>query len=415
MRAQQFIDINPPTQGLVANLPPHLVPPGALLDGSNIFYDSVGAPGLYRPRFGYQPYLTPGPNIGAVNGVWWWVDLDGSNQYIAVSPTDVGTVRNGAWKIITGFPNLTGSLADPVKFVDYFQNDLINVIFTNNHDPLKVWNTSQNTIQPLTPVTPLTGLNAYSGSPLNPLTSYPQFTQFFFTVSNANTGAATVNLDGLGPIPLRQLVLGIVSEFIAGQLLPNTTYNFSYDGTQFILGTNLLAPTGRDIAVIGDRVVVANVLNGGVRNFTQITWTSAFDMTAWPALAFYNFLDTDDPLVTVKNMGQGTGVILGQESGWLAQSVAGVTDPFAFAFAPIRGFTTGPIGAAAAVVAEGLCYFMGTDARIWVTDGSSAWTISQAIDPAVINNLDFSHGSEVVAVYYPKYRHLWWWFPSKGA
>lgn len=411
MRSQQFIDINPATQGLVANVPPQLVPPAALLDGNNVFLDIDG---LYKPRFGYNPYLSPGPNIGAVNGVWWWVDLDGSNQYIAVSPTDVATVRNGAWQLITGAPQLTGSLFDPVQFVDYFQNNAINVIFANNHDALKVWNSSLTKIQPLTPTTPLTGINAYSGAPLNPILSYPQNTQFFFTVSNANTGPSTVNLDGLGPIPLRQLTLGVVSEFSAGQLQPNNVYNFTYDGVEFLLGTNLLAPIARDIAVIGDRIVAANIVNGDIRNFTQVTWTSAFDMTSWPALAFYNFLDTDDPLVSVKNLGQGTGVIMGTESGWSAQVVSGVTDPFAFTFTPIRGFTTGPIGSAAVVVAEGLCYFMGTDARIWATDGSSVWTISQAIDPVVLNDIDFAHGSEVVAVYYPKYRHLWWWWPSKS-
>jgi hypothetical protein len=411
VRAQQFIDINPPTQGLVANVPPHLVPPTALLDGENIFLDLDG---LYKPRFGYAPYLTPGPNIGAVNGLWWWVDLDSSNQYLAVSPTDAATVRNGAWTTITGSPTLNGSLFDPVRFVDYFQNDFINVIICNNHDPLKVWNTSQNTLQPLTPIVPLMGLNAYSGANSPALTAYPQNTQFFFTFSNTNTGAVTVNLNGIGPVPMRNILTGPVTDFTAGQLLAGTIYNFTFDGTEFILGFNLLAPTCRDIAVIGDRVVGINVLNGGVRNFTQMTWTSAFDMTAWPALAFYNFLDSDDPLVAIRNLGQNAGVILGQESGWLAQSVGGVTDPFAFSFSPIRGFTTGPIGTAAVVVAEGLCYFMGTDARIWVTDGSAAWTISQPIDPIVINDIDFSHGSEVVAVYYPKYRHLWWWWPSKS-
>src|SRR5512146_2787627 len=104
MRSQNFIDVAPPTQGLVANVPPQLVPSTALLDGSNVFLDIDG---LYKPRFGYAPYLTPGPNIGPVNGVWWWVDLDGSNQYIAVSPSDAATVNNSAWKTITGTTPLT--------------------------------------------------------------------------------------------------------------------------------------------------------------------------------------------------------------------------------------------------------------------------------------------------------------------
>lgn len=411
MRSQNYIDLNPSTKGLVANVPAHLVPPEAMLDGENVFLDIDG---LIKPRFGYAPYISPGPNIGPVNGVWWWVDIDLSNQYLAVSPTDVATVRGGVWTNVTGPRQLSGSLADPVRFVDMFQNNFINVLFTNNHDPLRLWNTSLTSVQPLTPIIPLIGLNVYSGTPSPAITSYPQNTQFFFTVSNANTGASTVNLNGLGPVPLRQILLGPIAELTAGQLQPGTVYNFSYDGTEFILGTNLLAPTVRDIAIIGGRVVGVNVLNGSVRNYTQMVWSGAFDFTVWPALAFYNFIDTDDPLVAVRQFGQSSGAILGQESGWLAQAIPGVQDPFAFSFTPIRGLTTGPIGSAAVVVAEGLCYFMGTDARIWATDGASAWTISQPIDPLVINDLDFSHGSEVVAVYYPKYRHLWFWWPSKS-
>lgn len=412
MRAQQFIDLSPATRGIVANVPPQNVPPEAFLDGENVFLDIDG---LVKPRFGYAPYISPGPNIGPVNGVWWWVDIDGSNQYLAVSPTDVATVTNSAWQTVTGQTQLTGSITDPAQFATMFQNNAINVIIANNHDPLKLWNTSLTSIQPLTPVVPLIGLNVYSGTPSPVLTSYPIGAQLFFTVANANTGASTINLNGLGPVPLRQINLGPIAELTAGELLPGVTYNASFDGTEYIIGTNLLAPTVRDIAIIGGRLVGVNVLNGSIRNYTQMVWTAAFDFTVWPALAFYNFIDTDDPLVAVKVIGQGAGVVMGSESGWLAQAVPGVQDPFAFSLQPIRGFTVGPIGSAAVVVAEGLCYFMGTDARIWATDGSSAWTISQPIDPLVINDLDFSHGSEVVAVYYPKYRHLWFWWPSKSA
>jgi hypothetical protein len=407
------VDLIPPRSGLVANVPPHMVPRDALIDGSNMFLDIDG---LYKPRFGYQPLISPGPNIGPVNGVWWYVDLDGSNQYLAVSPTDVATVKLGAWTTITGINVLTGSLADPVVFQNYFQNDLMNVVICNNHDPLWVWNTSLPSIQLLTPTVALSGVNAYTGFTLFPgFSAYPVNTQFFVTVPTANTGATTFNLNSVGPVPVMALVNGVLTPFSGGELQPGIIYNFSFDGTEMVLGTNLQAPVARSIASIGGRILAVNVLNGNIRNFVQAVWTTTFDFTVWPALAFYNFVDEfDDPLVGVAPIGNGAGIIYGTQSAYLAQTVSGVTDPFAFQFSEIRGFTTGPVSPTAIVVAEGLHYFLGTDGRIWQTDGSSVQTISQAIDPVVIADFNFSLQSQVVGVYYPKYRQIWWMYPSNS-
>jgi hypothetical protein len=405
----QPIDIVVPRAGIVANVPPHEVPRDAALDGQNVWVDIDGQ---LKARFGYDPLLQAGPNIGPINGVYWWTDIDLSNQYMAVSPTDVATIRGGTWAPITGFPPLTGSVDDPVEFIDYFQNNLINVVICNSHDPLKVWNTSQNVIAPLTPTVSLTGLNAYTGFTAPAFSSYPINTQFFVLPQSSNTGPITFNLNSLGPQPGKKLAGGVLTDLAPNDLRAGTIYNFSFDGTEFVLGFNLLAPVARDIASVAGRVIAVNILNGSVRNFTQVTWTTSFDFTVWPALAFYNFVDTDDPLVGVKAIGAQSAVICGTHSGWLAQALVGVTDPFAFQFSPIRGFVTGPVSPTAMVVAEGLLYFLGVDGRIWVTDGASAWTISQAIDPVIIADLNTSKESQVVAAYYPQYRQIWWIYPS---
>src|SRR5216683_878965 len=358
MRGQP-IELPPITQGLQTNVPPHLVQPGALLDGSNVFTD---VDGLTKPRFGYTPFLTPGPNIGAVNGLFWWIDLDGSNQYIAVSPTDAATVAAGAWHTITGFPTLQGAYTDPVMFATYFQNNAINILFTNNHDPLKLWNVKQSTLQNLTPTVALSGLNTYSGTVAGTLSAYPVGTQFFFAVASTNTSTTvTFNLNGLGPKLVKKLAGGAIVNLAASDLIVGTSYNFSYDGTEFLLGTNLLAPIARDLTVIGDRVVAANILNGGIRNFTQMAWSAAFDMTLWPALAFYNLSDLGDNVVAVKPIGNSAGIVYGSASGSLMQTVGGVQDPFAFQFSPIRGMTTGPVSPSAVIIAEGLHYYLGSD------------------------------------------------------
>lgn len=403
-----------PTQGVFKNVTPDQVPQGGLIDGLNCWLDIDG---LYKPRFGYTPYITPGPNIGPIMGLWWWVNLDNTNQYLAVSLTDVATVSGSpaAWTTVTGTPSLTGTLNDPVQFVSYFQNNIINVIICNNNDPLKVWNTGQTTVLPLTPTVALAGTNNYTGTTNPTFATYPQNTQFFFTLANANTGAVTINLNGVGAQPAKKLVNGVITDFVAGDLQPNTTYNFSFDGTEILLGTNLLAPIARDITVVGGRVVAVNILTApaSVRNITQVVWTATFDMTVWPALAFYNLVDLDDPLTSVDPIGSFAAIVYGQQSATLMQSVGGVTDPFAFSFTPIRGVETGPASSASVVIAEGLHYYFATDGRIYSCDGTSAQSISDQIDPQTIADMNPALLTQVFGVYYAKQKQIEWWYPAR--
>lgn len=403
-----------PTQGVFKNVTPDQVPQGGLIDGLNCWLDIDG---LYKPRFGYTPYIATGPGIGPIMGLWWWVNLDNTNQYLAVSLTDVATVSGSpaAWTTVTGSPSLTGTLNDPVQFVSYFQNNIINVIICNNNDPLKVWNTGQATVLPLTPTVALAGTNNYTGNTVPTFAAYPQNTQFFFTFANANTGAVTINLNGVGAQPAKKLVNGVVTDFVAGDLQPNTTYNFSFDGTEVLLGTNLLAPIARDITVIGGRIVAVNILTapGSVRNITQVVWTATFDMTVWPALAFYNLVDLDDPLVSVDPIGSFAGVVYGQQSATLMQTVGGVTDPFAFSFTPIRGVETGPCSSASVVIAESQHYYFATDGRIYSCDGTSAQSISDQIDPQTIADMNPALLTQVFGVYYAKQKQIEWWYPAR--
>ena len=405
-----------PTQGVFKNVTPDQVPQGGLIDGANVWLDIDG---LYKPRFGYSPYLAVSPAIGPIMGLWWWTNLDNTNQYLAVSTTDVATVSGSpaAWSTVTGTPKLTGTLNDPVRFVSFFQNNAINVIFANNNDPLKVWNTGQTTVLPLTPTVALTGTNNYTGTTNPTFAAYPTNTQFFFTFANANTGAVTINLNGVGAQPAKKLVNGVVTDFASGDLQPNTTYNFSFDGTEILLGTNLLAPIARSISVVGGRIVAANILTapGSTRNITQVVWTATFDMTVWPALAFYNLVDLDDPLVSANPIGNFAGVIYGQQSATLMQAVGGVTDPFAFSFTPIRGVETGPCSSASVVVAQGLHRYFGTDGRIYSCDGTSAQSISDQIDAQTIADMNPAILSQVHGCYYAKQKQIEWWYPARDA
>lgn len=408
MQGQPYI-IPVPVQGMMANVPAYQVPPAALIAGTNMWLD---VDGLYKPRFGYAPLFpnNPTPNIGPIIGLISYEDTDEDYHTIAVSPTSAAETTNGPWEILT--TALHGQVNDPVSMVTYFQNNDINLLMANNHDPIQQWVEGQSAMIPLTPTIHLSGTNAYTGTTPLPMTAYPQNTQFFFQIPNANTAAATVNLNGLGAVSLKSLINGVPTDFTAGQLQPGAIYNFTYDGTQMMLGTNIQAPVCRAMAVIGDRVVGVNVINGSVRNYTQITWTAAFDMTVWPALAFYNLIDADDPLVAVASIGNFAAVVYGTQTGTLMQAVSGVTDPFAFQFTPIKPVTIGPAGVAALTAVAGVHYFLGTDSRVWYCDGTQAYPISQTVDALVMPDMNQTYKSQTVAMYYPQYRQAWFWYPS---
>lgn len=227
------------------------------------------------------------------------------------------------------------------------------------------------------------------------------------------TGGATINLNAIGPVPIRAIINGVLSELPANYLVPGITYNMAFDGVEFLIGTNLTAPVARDIAVISDRVVAVNIEQGNFRSPSLVVWTAAYDPTNWPALAFNGLYDTDDPLIAVKAIGQGACVVYGEESAWLGQSVPGAPDAYAFAFTQIRSVTVGPVSPAVVVLAEGLQYYLARDARIWSCDGNSAQPVSAAIDPLILNDLDPTEWTQTHAVYYPQYRQIWFFYPSR--
>jgi len=228
-------------------------------------------------------------------------------------------------------------------------------------------------------------------------------------------GGATINVNDVGIVPIRIYLNGILSEIPSGYLIPGTVYDLSFDGTEFVIGTNLLAPTARDIAVVGGRLVAINILQGNFRSPSLVVWTAAFDPTTWPAQAYDTLVDTDDPLIAIRLIGQAAAVVYGEESAWLCQGVPGAADANAFNFTPIRGVVVGPVSSAAVVIAEGLHYYLARDGRIWTCDGNSATPISAPIDPILIGDIDSSSWTESHAVYYPKYRQIWFFYPSKAS
>lgn len=484
MRGTAVYPFRPPVLGLQANVPAHMVPEGALIGGQNCFLDIDG---LYKPRFGYGAWKSTSPDQPLL-GLLYFTDTDASEQYFGVSTQKAYALVGGVWTVVSS-GTLTGISTDLVRIVDYYQSSLsgfLSAIFTNNHDPLQVWNRSLTASQPLTPTLSLTGTNAYQGTTSPTFTTYPVNQQFFIQVAHTNTqvtttgtqnsppsntlivgsstgffvgqgikvagagaagadlysiittvnvgnlvladkiqtsitnttvtGLAAISLNGQTAIPLRYLNNGVVTELPASYLNTTTVYNVAYDGTQFLIGTFVQAPIARDIFVLNGRLVALNVQYGAQRQPSQVVWTSAFDATSFPPLAYQNLLDTDDPLIAGRTIGVNAAVVYGEESAWLMQGVYGGDDASAFQFTPIPSATVGPVSPLAVIAWNNVHYYLARDKRIWSCDGSTAQPVSDAIDPILAADIATASQTQSFAFYHPYEKQLWFFYvPVIGA
>lgn len=78
----------------------------------------------------------------------------------------------------------------------------------------------------------VTGTNTLLGALVPPLTAYTLGAMFSFVVANTNTGACTLNIDGLG---VKSLLRNATDPVQAGDLTAGNIVVVIYDGTQFQL------------------------------------------------------------------------------------------------------------------------------------------------------------------------------------
>lgn len=90
------------------------------------------------------------------------------------------------------------------------------------------------------------GTNTYAASFTPALTSYTagQFLKVLFT--NANTGAATININGLGA---KTLVKFGGTALVGGEIYPNQIITIAYDGTNFQIFSGIQGATGSGVNI----------------------------------------------------------------------------------------------------------------------------------------------------------------------
>lgn len=376
MRGQQKFDIPIPVNGYAKDRPTQLFGLDSLIAGQNMLLDIDG---YYRPRNGYMPWFAINPTE-ALLGLATYTDTDGSYQYVGAGAQNVWVVNSGAWVSKGG--NLHSSPDNLISIVPYLQpfidgaiTTFLSAIFCNDEDPLFLWNQALSAAQPLTPVHAAGSGNTLAFNTTPTFAALPVSNpgpNWFFTVTGSNTGATTLNINSIGAKSIMYISGGVLTSLPSGYLAPGTVYNVSYDGTEFIIGTNVVAPICRHICALNGRIVGVDVTSGAVRVPYQVTWSEAFDGTLWPPLNFQNMLDTSDQLIAAVPIGFNAAVVHGLKTGYLMQGVFGANDANAFSFTPINGYKAGPASPLAIIPYAGGQLWLGQDFRFWTTDGYSA-------------------------------------------
>jgi len=209
---------------------------------------------------------------------------------------------------------------------------------------------------------------------------------------------------------------------------------FNQDGTDLIYGVNGFdtlkfwspgdtdftdvpdGPPAQDITVLSNRLVLANLTEGGSAEPSFIRWSASNDGTVWPAGAVVNLADTQDPIVGIASIGRLQAAIYRENSIWIMTAQEG-TDASAFSFAqlPLSQQINGPINANCIIQAQGIHFFLGRDLRVYAFDGTTVTPVSDPVFPYLQANINQLDQDRCFGVFVAKNRHIQFFFPSSGA
>ncbi len=97
-----------------------------------------------------------------------------------------------------------------------------------------------------------------------PLTAYVTGQALMFKANTANTGACSINIDGLGAVALKKQYN---NDLATGDILAGQIVHISYDGTNFQVTSDLATAAGT-----GDMVLASIQTNSGLKTFLDATF-----------------------------------------------------------------------------------------------------------------------------------------------
>lgn len=137
----------------------------------------------------------------------------------------------------------------------------------------------------------VTGTDTLTATASPALTAYAAGNMFSFVVANTNTGAVTINIDGLGA---KSITRTGSTALVAGDMVANQVALIAYDGTRFQLldansFTNLNVSgnetVGGTLNVTGATTLSAALTYGGVTLTNAVTGTGKMVLDTTPTIA----------------------------------------------------------------------------------------------------------------------------------
>ena len=161
-----------------------------------------------------------------------------------------------------------------------------------------------------------------------------------------------------------------------------------------------------DIASVADHFV-------GIIPPYQLRWCNNQAFETWPAANVKAISDKGDPLIAIRAMGQYGAVVYGARSLWSFFPSGDPTESVFFT-AQNRGGFDGPAGTQAVTDANGTHYWMTDTGRIGAFDGNSVTWVADGVWPVVDADMDFNNRARVFAVYEPRFKEVWFYYPRMG-
>jgi hypothetical protein len=351
VRGTTPLELPVPTNGLIANLPPHKVPPNSCLSGSlNQLYFPDG---LFHVRMGHQTIGSPQPTERTIGGCSYQ-DGIGGTQIVLGGETAWWAYVGGAWTNLAGGHPLTNTADNAARFAVYWAGIL----------------------NPSTPAG--------------------------FNVLGVNDGISGSCLDRMHYWRPGMAAFALVKD-------PNWVNGVPGASDICVLNNRVVIANITD----GSNRFPQTVMWSQVNSFYQDP-AQPVSASVWPALA-QNTLPSDlGNIISCTPTGRLNAVLYCERGAWFMASSPG-TDATAFAFERLTGVALGPVSPSAVCQVGNSHYYIGQDARIYYFDGQSATPISDAIDSLLIGQANVRQLFRSHAVYKPQFQQVWFYMSLNQA
>lgn len=182
-----------------------------------------------------------------------------------------------------------------------------------------------------------------------------------------------------------------------------------WSGSGNFTNTSGSPPTGRDVFVLGNRLVVCQPDS----NMYRVRWSGFADRTSWPTTVNQTDLrDTPGNVVGGAPFSPNTGAIYKDDCIYLA-TLQAAQEPFQFQFV---GLVPGPVSPAVIVNALGVHYWLGEDFSIYKFDGAEPKIVSAGLTRTIGTNINFSDRdtSFGFASITQDLREVWFFYPNRN-